>query len=323
MDSNTSISMNKLHKESPILITGAHGGLGRALVQKLKENGFSNLLTPKREELDLLNQDLVIQYFAANKPAVVLHLASVVFGLLGNMENQILSLTENTKINLNLFSAIEKHTVSYIFSAGTVAGYAYPYASLPLKEQHYFSGLPHSGEFGYAISKRFAYSYLHLLSETKKIRFNYGIFTNLYGENDRFNSNNGHVIPSLIMNAYKAKTEGSAFTVWGDGKATRDFLNFKDAADAILLCMLSENSPSLINISSGKSVTIKFLAELIAKEANLEKINFLQDKPVGISSRIVDNELISTMGFTQSIDLPRGIKELYKWYSENKKISRA
>ena len=309
--------MSKIIKSDTILITGAGGGLGVALIALLKENGFNNLLTPTKDDLDLLNLVSLIDYFSKNKPKSVIHLASIVFGLQGNIDNQMLSLVNNTQINANLFSVINDFPVEYVFFAGTVASYSYPYKNIPLIETDFFNGLPHHGEFGYAMSKRHAYSYLKILAETKSIRFNYGVFTNLYGEHDRFNQATGHVIPSLIVKAFNASQHGEALTVWGDGSAQRDFLHFKDAAKAILTCLEVESSEQLLNISSGVGVSIAQLTELVARAAGVANVEFLTDKPVGIKSRVVDNSLLKSIGFSQSIALDTGIKDLYNWYLSN------
>lgn len=314
--------MNNIKPDSVILITGAGGGLGNAIIANLQKKGFKSLLTPSKDSLNLLNQDAVFNYFSEKRPHVVIHLASIVFGLLGNMENQMRSLIENTQINSNLFSAINAFPVKYIFFAGTVAAYPYPYKKIPLQEPDFFSGLPHSGEFGYAMSKRHAYAYLKLLAETKNIRYTYGIFTNLYGEYDRFDENNGHVIPSLVMKAYRSNKFQESFSVWGDGTAKRDFLHFKDAAEAVFLCITNERAESLINISSNTAISIRSVAELIAQEANIVEVKFLTEKPVGIPSRVVENSRLKSLGFSQEITLEQGIKNLYRWYCENRKRIR-
>ena len=311
--------MNNISLDTSILITGAGGGLGKALVATLQKKGFNNILTPSRQVLDLLDSEEVLRYFSQHKPQVVLHLASVVFGLLGNLENQMRSLVENTQINANIFAAINEHPAEYVFFAGTVAAYAYPYVKVPLQETDFFAGLPHGGEFGYAMSKRHAYAYLRILAETKGINFTYGVFTNLYGENDRFNENSGHVIPSLIMKAHQASLAGEPFHVWGDGSAQRDFLHFEDAAKAIVMCMTSQTASNLINISSGKASTIGELTQLIARQAGISDVRYQSDKPVGIQSRVVDNKLLVELGFIQSIPLNKGIERLYSWYSDNVK----
>lgn len=303
---------------TPILVTGGAGGLGVATVNLLKKNGYQKVFSPSRNELDLLNIKSVQDYFEEKKPVVVIHLACIVFGLLGNQQNQMMSIMDNTIINANLFSGInESDSVRYIFFAGTVASYPYPYAHVPLIETDFFNGLPHGGEFGYAMSKRHAYGYMHILNETKGIKFTYGIFTNLYGENDRFNDGTGHVIPSLIMKAYRAKHENKPFTVWGNGLAERDFLHFDDAAAAIICCMNAESTPELVNISSGQSLTIKRLSEIIANEAGIDSIEFLVDKPVGIPSRVVDNTRLCSLSFSQCVSIEEGIKRTYRWYSDN------
>ncbi len=299
------------------MVTGAGGGLGKALLFLLRRQGYSTLLTPSRQDLNLLDAESVIRYIGLHRPNAVVHLAAVVYGLQGNLDNQMCSLLENSQINANVFVAINSYPVDYFFFAGTVAAYPYPYKRIPLIEDNFFDGLPHGGEFGYAMSKRHAYAYLKVLKDTKGTNFTYGIFTNLYGENDRFNDNTGHVIPSLIMKANRARIEKKPFIVWGDGTAERDFLHFDDAAKAILRCMEISTTPELVNISSGTSTSIRMLSELVCKSAGVKDIEFQIDKPVGIQSRVVDNTVLRSLGFNQSINLDFGIRRLHRWYSEN------
>jgi GDP-L-fucose synthase len=309
--------MNKITQNSKILVTGAGGGLGKALLFLLHKQGYSTILAPSRHDLNLLDAESVGDYIGVHRPNAVVHLAAVVFGLQGNLDNQMRSLIENSQINANLFAALESHPADYCFFAGTVAAYAYPYKRIPLIEDNFFGGLPHGGEFGYAMAKRHAYAYLKVLKDTKGTNFTYGIFTNLYGENDRFNDNSGHVIPSLIKRTNRAHIDKKPFLVWGDGKAERDFLHFDDAANAILCCMKTGNTPELVNISSGSSTSIRMLSELICKSAGITNIEFQIDKPVGIQSRVVDNTVLRSLGFNQSINLDFGIQRLHRWYSEN------
>lgn len=309
--------MNKIQKNSKVLVTGATGGLGKALTAELARQGYETVLSPTRQDLDLLDSGSVNSYFEFHRPDAVLHLASVVFGLQGNLENQMRSLMENSQINANLFAAINDYPVKYIFFAGTVAAYAFPYKNIPLLESDFFEGLPHGGEFGYAMSKRHAYAYLRILKDNHGLDFTYGVLTNLYGENDRFNDNSGHVIPSLIMKAHRAKADGQPFMVWGDGAAERDFLHFDDAAQAITVCMNRGTTPALVNISSGEITTIKYLSELVCKAAGIDNIQYQLDKPVGVKSRVVDNQKLKQLGFHQNTSLEVGIERLYAWYSKN------
>ncbi|KQU92994.1 NAD-dependent epimerase/dehydratase family protein [Devosia sp. Root105] len=310
------MTLPTLRPNSTILVTGSGGVLGQALLGQLRLNDIGKVVTPSRSELDLLDGEKVLRFIEHNRPDVVIHLASVVFGLAGNMKNQMLSIEQNTLLNNNLFSALYKFPPAHIFFAGTVASYPYPYKTMPLREQDFFDGLPHQGEFGYASAKRHAYNYLRLLKSEAGIGFTYGIFTNLYGEGDRFDTGNGHVIPSLIAKAYSCAKDGEALEVWGDGAAERDFLHAEDAARAVLHC-LTVPAPSLVNISSGTAVTIRTVAEAIADIAGVKSVRFQADKPVGIPRRVVDNQLLTALGFTCAIDLPVGLRRTYDWYANN------
>lgn len=307
--------MNKIFKTDVILVTGAGGGLGTAFKEVFRDCGYSNILAPSKQELNLLSKEEVGIYFARHKPVAVFHLASLVYGLLGNLENQFKSVSENTRINSNLMDVICESQVKYIFFAGTVASYPYPYASMPLKESEFFNGLPHSGEFGYAMAKRHAFSYLKILSECKSVDYTYGIYTNLYGENDRFDTHSGHVIPSLVAKGFAAAQGGRTLEIWGDGSAERDFLHFIDAARASLHAMES-GLTGLLNISSGTKVKIGDVASSVGKFFSVE-VKFITDKPVGIPMRYVDNNRLVKSGFKQRIQIDSGLNELCKWYSEN------
>lgn len=200
-----------MEQDACILVTGAGGVLGAGLLSALKDDGYVNVLAPSRQELNLLDERSVSAFFSKHNPCYVFHLASVVYGLRGNDLNQWQALIENTAINQNVFSAISKSKVKKVFFAGTVA--AYPLESPnPLREENFFSGLPHFGEFGYAMSKRHAYGYLELLKKKFNIPYCYGVFTNIFGKNDRFNPETGHVIPSLIHKAYQAHQRCEKFT---------------------------------------------------------------------------------------------------------------
>lgn len=213
-----------------------------------------------------------------------------------------------------------KYPVNQLFFAGTVASYAFPYASLPLKEEMFFNGLPHYGEFGYAMAKRHAYAYLRILNKETGLRYVYGIFTNLYGEYDKFDIQNGHVIPSLIAKAYHAQQTESALKIWGDGSAERDFLYAEDAARAVLLCLEQQSTIDLINISSGVGYSIKYVAESLAKIAGISNLCYQNDKPVGIPKRSIDNTKLLKLGFCPEISLEAGLLRTYKYFSDLKKL---
>lgn len=306
-----------MNLKSKILIAGARGLLGTAIVNELKKQGYQEVYTPTSQELNLLDNNAVNSWFNHYKPEYIFHLASLVYGLKGNLDNQLKSIHQNTQMNLNLFDACGNHGVKKIFFAGTVASYPYPYPSLPLKEEFFMDGEPHSGEYGYAVAKRHALSYLKILKQTKNIDYCYGIFTNLYGVNDKFDTDGGHVIPSLIKKAIDAMKDGSkVLHVWGKASTSRDFLNSQDAASAAVLCIQKVNG--LINISSGQEVSMGEIVKIIQGYFNNNlSVQWDSNAPIGIPNRSVCNDKLITFGFKNSIDIQQGIVNTIRWAEQN------
>ncbi|NBK97655.1 MAG: NAD-dependent epimerase/dehydratase family protein [Erysipelotrichia bacterium] len=302
-----------MYLKSKILITGARGLLGTAIVNELKKQGYQEIYTPTSQELNLLDDNACNDWFNHYKPEYIFHLASLVYGLKGNLENQLQSIHQNTQMNLNLFNACGNHGVQKIFFAGTVASYPYPYPSLPLKEEFFMEGEPHDGEYGYAIAKRHALSYLKILKRTKNIDYCYGIFTNLYGINDKFDIDGGHVIPSLIKKSIDAMKAGhKVLNVWGNKETKRDFLNSKDAANAALLCM--QKIDGMVNISSGISISMGEIVGYIQNYFNNNlTIEWDSNAPIGIAERSVSNEKLLSYGFKSEQSIEKSITETIQW----------
>lgn len=307
-----------MNLNSNIFVTGGRGMLGRALIDVLVRSGFKNIFAPSSKELNLINSDDVKKYVASVKPDCIFHLASLVYGLKGNMNNQFESLVNNTKIYASVLEAVSaRGNNCKIFFAGTVASYGFPYVKQPIVEDDLFVGLPHGGEYGYSMAKRHAYNYLKILKDTRNIDFVYGLLTNLFGEFDTFDPENGHVIPSLISKAVKARSDASGeFEVWGNPSSTRDFLYVKDAANAIVYLM--DNGSGIYNISSGIGRTMEDLASSISKSLDEEvKPVWNVDEPVGISSRHVSNERLALLGFNEYTPFDVAINNTVSWYLEN------
>jgi len=308
--------------DDKILITGATGLLGAAIVSKLKSQGYVNLLIPTHKELDLLEINMAESWFNKHKPSYVFHLASLVYGLKGNLENQLKSIHQNTQINLNILNACANYSIKKIFFAGTVASYPFPYPSLPLEEEFFLDGEPHTGEYGYATAKRHALAYLKILKETKNIDYCYGIFTNMYGINDRYDIDGGHVIPALIKKALNAiQTDKKSLTVWGNKNTTRDFLNSKDAAHAAILCM--QSFTGAINIASGESISIEEIVQII-DEFFEHKLSIIWDKdaPIGVPQRSVNIDKLRSLNFCKHISLKEGLFESINWAQNTRNTLR-
>lgn len=300
---------------SKYFVTGGYGLVGSAIRQQLEASG-ATYVAPRRTELDLLDRDAVAEFITTEKPTHLIHLASQVFGLQGNLRNQLSSLSLNTRINENLLGGLAGSSVTKVFLAGTVASYPFPYINIPLREEDMFKGLPHFGEYGYANSKIHAFHYLELLKKYNDIDYVYGVFTNMYGPNDKFDVENGHVIPSLIRKAELAASSGSALEVWGRPDTTRDFMYVDDAARAAI--HLLEHGSGVVNIASGVEVRMEDLAQAVCQAAGISlPINWLSDKPVGIPRRSVDVERLKATGFESAVNLRDGIRQTYEWFQQN------
>jgi GDP-L-fucose synthase len=308
-------------KSQPVLVTGAGGMLGRAVIRELRSQGYTNLLTPSRADLDLADAGAVECYFARHKPAAVFHLAAVVYGLLGNMKNQISALLGNTAMNTHVLNGCVTARTAKIVFAGSVASYPYPYPALPLTEDMLWAGKPHGGEYGYATAKRHAMTHLDLIKQDHGIDSCTALLTNLYGPHDRFDDYSGHVVPSLIKKLYDSCANDTPLKVWGDGRATRDFLYVDDAARAIVLCL--HEMTGAVNISSGREIRIADVVTALVAAARFRgPVIYETDKPVGIPVRSVCNRLLKSRGFQPEWDLDRGIQSTWDWFVKNHAAAR-
>jgi GDP-L-fucose synthase len=301
-----------MSEENIYWITGGGGLLGTALKEVLTEANLA-FVAPTSAELDLRDSAAVRDFVDEARPSTLIHLASKVYGIQGNMEMQLEVLSYNTQINDIVFTAISNSAVRKIFFAGTVACYAFPYVDLPLREEMLLSGEPHAGEYGYAASKIHALRYLNVLKRNFGIEYIWGALTNLYGPRDNFRDDSGHVVPSLIRRARSSKVDGIPLQVWGKPCTTRDFLFARDAARAIL-CLVKASS-GVYNISSGIETSLEDLASNIATLYELsEPIVWRSDKPVGIPKRHVDNSKLLATGWKAETSLREGLSQTVGWY---------
>jgi GDP-L-fucose synthase len=290
--------------------------VGSALVENLKNEGFSNVIEVGREESDLVDTVSTLRYFEATRPDYVFHAAARVYGIMGNMKNKALSFYDNVMINTNVVDASQKVGVRKITVMGTGAVYPFPSPGLPLREEMIFLGVPHHAEDSYGHAKRAMLAMLAAYQESYGMEWAYVVSCNLFGPRDKFDTEFGHVVPSLVKKFFDAKQRGEKVAVWGDGSAQRDFMYVKDAARVALAIM--EGITGAANIGSGTVYRIKDIVEMLADISGMtEKIVWDSGKPNGQDYRSYDLTKIRSIGFECEYSIRKGLEETWDWYSNH------
>jgi GDP-L-fucose synthase len=276
-----------------IWVTGGNGSLGSSLISALTSQ-FPNveILAPSRNDLDLSVPKEVLDFVEKTRPTHVYHLAAKVYGIQGHSSDPMGSLLENTLVDYSVFNALLKFPPEWIYYSSTVAAYGYPYVKLPLSESDWLSGEPHFSEYGYAMAKRHALSYLRILEMHCGVKYAYGLITNLFGTGDRFLEGRGHVVISLLERAKESLRNDSGLDVWGTGSASRDFLSVGDAAK--ILVELIDVHAETVNIASGTEISIKTLAELVVENFGIRKGLSFTGNREGITQRWCDISKLRT-----------------------------
>jgi GDP-L-fucose synthase len=305
-----------MNKNSKVLILGSRGLVGSAIKAELTARGYTNLLTPVREELDLLNQQQVLHYFSSYKPEYVFLAAAKVGGILANNTYRADFLFENLEIQNNVFGASFKNKVTKLLFLGSSC--IYPKSCpQPMKEESLLTSPLEQTNEPYAIAK------IAGLKLAENFRRQYGcnyisvMPTNLYGLNDNFDLKNSHVIPGLIARLQEhmdqVKTE---FEVWGTGKPKREFLFVDDMARACVYVMEHEGeTPDWMNIGTGSDISIGELAQMIAQKMGYQgKIVFNSDYPDGTMQKLLDISKIKSLGWKPEISLDVGLTKVINHY---------
>lgn len=311
-----------MKKRSRIYVSGHTGLVGKALLEELVTQGYTNIVTKSHQELDLINQQATEQFFKQEQPEYVFHLAAKVGGIKGNSTYPADFFYENAAINLNVIHSAHMYGVKKLINLGSVCIYP-KFAQVPIKEEYLLTGKLEYTNEAYAVAK------IASLMMCKKYKEQYGdnfvsvMPANLYGPYDNFNMQNAHVIPMLMKRFVEAKEAGKEeVIVWGSGKQTRDFLFSKDLANGLVFIMKKYNSLEHINISQGKEVTIKYLAELIKKVTGFQgKIVYDKSQPDGTPKRYLNVSKLNSLGWRAKTSLEAGIDEMYQWFIDERPLN--
>jgi len=304
-----------MDSNSKIFVAGHNGLVGSAIVRNLKAKGFTNIITVDREKLDLRRTLEVNMFFNMEEPDYVFLAAAKVGGIGANSEYPAEFIHDNLMIQTNVIDSAYRCGVKKLIFLGSSCIYP-KFPKMPITEDQLLEGQLEGSNDAYAIAK------IAGIKMCQAYRKQYGFNaisvmpTNLYGPNDNFDLENSHVLPALIRKFFEAAMlRHGKVTLWGDGSPKREFLHVDDLAEALVVCMDKYDSDDIINIGTGEDVTIKELAEIVAKVIDFRRtIEWNTSKPNGTPRKVLNVDKIKSLGWEPKISLKDGIKSTYDWY---------
>lgn len=308
-----------MNKNSKIYVAGHNGMVGSAIVRKLKSEGYTNIITATHKDLDLINQEETYKFFNKFKPEYVFLAAAKVGGIYANSTYPADFTYENLMVEANVIKACHLFNVTKLLYLGSSCIYPRD-CQQPIKEEYILSSSLEKTNDGYAIAK------IAGIIMCQKFNYQYGtnyislMPTNLYGQNDSYDLQNSHVFPAMIRKIHEAKINNKDVVLWGTGAPFREFLHVDDLADACLFLMNNYNSGDIVNVGTGKDISIKDLALLMKKIIGFKgDIIFDSSKPDGTPKKLLDVSKIHTIGWKHKIELEDGIKMTYNDYIKHEK----
>jgi len=300
-------------KDDAILVTGARGMVGSALVRRLRSAGYTRVLAPLRAELDLQDADATRAYLAREKPAYIYIAAAKVGGIQANNTFRAQFLHENLAIADNLIDGAHQAGVQRLMFLGSSCIYP-KLAPQPIREDSLLTGPLEATNEPYAIAKIAGVKMCEAYNDQYGRQYVSAMPTNLYGPNDNYDLQTSHVLPALIRKAHEAKLRGDAeYVVWGSGTPMREFLYVDDLADACVHMMEQGYDGPLVNIGTGQDVTIRELAETVMAVVGFEgRIVFDASKPDGTPRKLLDVGRLHALGWKHRIELKQGIALAYE-----------
>lgn len=307
-----------MEKNAKIYVAGHQGLVGSAIMRELQKNGYTNLLTRTREELDLTKQVEVENFFEKEKPEYVFLAAAKVGGILANDTYPADFIKDNLTIETNVIDSAHKSKVKKLLFLGSSC--IYPKNSpQPIKEEYFLTGELEPTNKAYAVAKIAGISMCQSYNKQHKTNFISVMPTNLYGEGDNFDLENSHVLPAMIRKFDDArKNNAKEVVLWGTGSPKREFLYVDDLANACVFLMNNYDDGEIINIGAGTDLSISELANMVKKCVGYNgDITWDSSKPDGTPRKLLDISKIKSLGWKPEIDLSIGIKKTYSWYKNN------
>lgn len=315
-----------MQHDAKIFVAGHRGMVGSAIVRKLEQAGYSNLLLRSSSDMDLRNQLEVTDFFATERPDYVFLAAAKVGGIIANSTRKAEFIYDNLMIQTNVIHQSWQAGVRRLLFLGSTCIYPRS-APQPIKEEHLLTSLLEPTNDAYAIAKIAGIFQCRSYNEQYGTRFLAAMPNNLYGPGDNYDLTGSHVLPALIRKVHEARQSGSPnVTVWGTGTPLREFMHVDDLADASLFLMeLDEkiyknlltysDAPALINVGSGQEISIANLAQLVKQVVGYEgELIFDTSKPDGTPRKLADSSRLHALGWQHCNNLEEGVRDAYRWF---------
>ncbi|WP_248927714.1 GDP-L-fucose synthase family protein [Paenibacillus hamazuiensis] len=302
-----------------VVVTGGSGFLGKQVVKKLEEAGCTSIVVPRSKQFDLRREQDIIRMLESSRPDMIIHLAAVVGGIGANLLNPGKFLYDNLIMGTQLMEQSRLFGVEKFVAIGTICSYP-KFAPIPFNEDDLWNGYPEETNAPYGLAKKM------MLVQADAYRRQYGfnaiylLPVNLYGPGDNFDLQTSHVIPALIRKCLEAKRRNDpSVTLWGTGKATREFLYVEDAAEAIVLATQRYDDSAPVNLGSGQEISIRRLAEMIKELTGYPgELVWDTSKPDGQPRRRLNTERAKAwFGFEAKTSLKSGLRHTIEWYLEH------
>ena len=313
-----------MDSDSRILVAGANGMVGSAIVRNLESKGYKNIIKGTRQVIDFTDRQQTEIFFRIEKPEYVFVAAAKVGGIMANNNYKADFLTENLQIQTNIIQQSYNFGVKKLLFLGSSCIYP-KFATQPIREDQLMTGALEPTNDAYAIAKIVGIVMCQAYRQQHGFNAISLMPTNLYGPNDNFDLETSHVLPAMIAKFHYMKEHGyvidmggpyyGSVKLWGDGSAMREFLHVDDLAEACYTCMLNYDGAEHINVGTGEDVTIKELAHTIS-----DVVGFMGDvewdttKPNGTPRKVLNVDKIKSLGWEPKIGLREGIEKTYEWY---------
>lgn len=307
-----------MEQNSKIYVAGHRGMVGSAIVRELQRQGYTNIITRTHKELDLINQQAVNDFFAAERPEYVFLAAAKVGGIIANRNHLADFMYDNMMLEMNVINAAWRNGCRKLEFLGSSC--IYPrLAPQPMPESCLLTSSLEQTNEAYALAKISGLKYCEYLNRQYGTDYISVMPTNLYGPNDNYHPEHSHVLPALIRRFHEAKEQGlEEVTCWGDGSPLREFLYVDDLANLCVFLMNNYSGNETVNAGTGKELTIRELTEIVAGTVGYEgKILWDTEKPNGTPRKLLDVSKATALGWSARTELRDGVRMAYEDFLTN------